>query len=150
MAVSTHSIQIVAKRKDAAAVATGLLSHLSDLDDDYMIADPVPDFRDWDVTLADGRRVGRLEDVVIDTSVMRVKYLEVKLDSHVVLADGGRWRLIPTEYARVDEAETRVVIDQLPSGGLAEAPRHRGLLPTEEEERLIQAYFALMPAVRGR
>lgn len=139
------SIQIVPKRDNARAVAPGLLAHLSDIDDDYMIADPFPDFRDWKVTLPDGRRVGKVEDVIVDTSTMTGRYIEVKVDRDVLLSDEDRWVLVPVESARVDSDETRVVIDHLPAGGLDGAPRHRGELPTAEEQRAILAYFEITP-----
>jgi sporulation protein YlmC with PRC-barrel domain len=138
-------LQIVPKRDDARAVAPGLLAHLRDLEDDYMIADPVPDFRSWPVTLPDGRRVGTVDDIVLDTSTMMGKYVEVKVDHDVLLSDEDRWVLIPVESVRVEDDESRVVIDHLPVGGLAGAPRQEDRLPTVEEQRAILAYFEFTP-----
>ena len=147
--MNTQSILIVPKRDGARAVAPGALAHLSDLDDDYMIADPLPDFRDWKVTLPDGRRVGTVDDIVVDTSTMTGKYVEVKVDRDVLLGDEDRWVLVPVESIRVDADGTRVVVDRLPAGGLADAPRRRGQLPTAEEERVIVAYYDGRP-LKGR
>lgn len=141
-----HSIRIVPKRDDARAVAPGALAHLSDLDHDYMVADPLPDFRHWKVTLPDGRRLGKVDDIVVDTSTMMGKYVEVKADRDVLLGDEDRWVLVPVESVRIDSAEDRVVIDHLPAGGLANAPRHRGRIPTAEEERVVLGYFEITPA----
>jgi photosynthetic reaction center H subunit len=141
-----HSIRIVTKRENPRAVAPGLLTHLKDLDDDYMIADPVPDFRDWKVTLPDGRRVGKVDDLIIDTSTMKAKYVEVKVDPGVLPgAEDDRWVLVPIESVRIDEDETRIVIDHLPAGGLADAPRHNGRMPTPDQQRAILAYFEIIP-----
>ena len=139
-------IEVVPKRADAHAVLPGLLTHLSEIDDDYMIADPLPDVRDWQVVLPDCRRVGKVDDLIVDTSTMMVKYLEVKEDRHVTLSDTESWVLVPVELlARIDEDGVRVVIDHLPPGGLANAPRHYGRTPTAQEQRVINAYFEIVP-----
>jgi sporulation protein YlmC with PRC-barrel domain len=143
--VTAHAIPIVPKRDDAPAIAPGLLAHLSDIDDDYMIADPTPDVREWRVALPDGRRVGRVDDVVVDTSTMTAKYLEVKLDPEVMLGEEDRWVLVPVESVQVDTAAPRVVVDRLPVGELADMPRHGHRVPTVEEQRALLTYFEIAP-----
>jgi sporulation protein YlmC with PRC-barrel domain len=142
--VKAHAIRIVPKRDDAPAVAPGLLAHLSDLADDYMIADPVPDMRDWTVTLPDGRRVGVVDDVIVDTSTMTAKYVELRIDPEVLLGDESRWVLVPVESVRVDAGGPRVVIEHLPVGGLADVPRPDRRVPTTEEQRAILRYFEIV------
>lgn len=139
--MNPQTIQIVAKRNDAPAVMPGLLAHLSDLDDDYMIADPIPDVRGWTVTLPDRHRVGRVDDVVLDTAAMTAKYLEVKVDPEVLLGEKDRWVLVPVESVRLSADEARIVIDHLPAGGLADAPHNNRELPTNAQQRAILAYF---------
>ncbi|HKW45823.1 MAG TPA: PRC-barrel domain-containing protein [Gemmatimonadaceae bacterium] len=145
----SNAIHIEPKRDDAPAVAPGLLVHFGDLDEDYVIDDPTPDFRDWPLTLSDDRRVGKVDDLIIDSSTMTVKYLEVHVARDVHLGHAERWILIPVEAVRVDTDNPRIVIDHLPSGGLNGAPRQRGLVPTTEEQRVIHAYFALQSAGVG-
>ena len=141
--MNSLTIRIVPKRDDAPAVATGLLVHLGDLDEDYMVTDPVPDFRDWALTLSDGRRVGKVDDLIIDTSTMTAKYVEVHVARDVHLGHDERWILIPVEAIRLDTDESRVTIEHLPGGGLNGAPRQRGRVPTIDEQRVIHAYFEL-------
>ena len=136
-------IRIVPKKDDAKAVEPGVLAHLEELEDDYKIADDVPDFRNWKVSLADGRRVGRTGDLVVDTANMAGKYVEVKVDKEVALGDDDRWVLVPLESVRVDDKDDCVVIDRLPAGGLAAAPVRRDRLPTPDEQRAINRYFDL-------
>jgi len=62
--------------------AAGQLVHLDDLDD-FKIADGEPDIRGWDVRGADGTKVGEVEDLLIDTAAMKVRYIEVKLEKDV-------------------------------------------------------------------
>ena len=144
--MSSYVLKIVPKRDDARALAPGLLAHLGDIEDEYMLADPVPDFRGWPVTLPDHRRVGMVDDIVLDTSTMTGRYVEVRVDHGVLLSDEDRWVLVPVESVRIDHEESRVVIDHVPVGGLADAPRQEGRLPTAEEQRAILAYFEIMPA----
>ena len=136
-------IRIVPKRDDAPAVSPGLLVHLGDLDEDYMVIDPVPDFRDWPVTLPDGSRIGKVDDLIIDTSSMAARYLEVHVSRDVHLGHDERWILVPVEAIHVDADQAHVVMDHLPRGGLNGAPRQRGRVPTNEEQRVIHAFFEL-------
>jgi hypothetical protein len=143
---SSHLIRIEPKREYPRPLVPGSLIHLGELGDDYMVADPVPDVRDWVVTLLDGRHVGVIEDLVIDTSSMSARYAEVRIDSHVPKGKEHRWMLVPVELLRIDAKSARVMVDYLPDGALADATRHRGRLPTADEERVILAYFATTPA----
>jgi sporulation protein YlmC with PRC-barrel domain len=106
-----HVIQIVPKRKDIGRVKWGPLAHFSDLEHDYMIADPVPDFRDWNVTLPDGEPVGKVDDLVIDTSTMTAKYVELKVYHDVLSNDEDRWMLVPVESIDVDEDDAIVIVE---------------------------------------
>lgn len=150
LTVNPRSIQIVPKRDNARALVPGKLADLSEIDDDYMIADPTPDFRGWTVTLPDGRTVGKVEEIIVDTSTMKAKYIEVKVDHDVLLSKEDRWVLVPVESVSLDAGERRVVIDHIPVGGLEHAPRYRGDLPTSDEERLIIAYFESTPVGADR
>ncbi|HEV8577900.1 MAG TPA: PRC-barrel domain-containing protein [Thermoanaerobaculia bacterium] len=46
----------------------------------YRIADGDPDVRGWKVFGADGRTIGEVDDLLVDTRALRVRYLEVALD----------------------------------------------------------------------
>jgi hypothetical protein len=139
--MNSRSIRIVPKKGDVKAVEPGVLAHLDDLEGDYELADGIPDFRNWKVTLADGREVGRTGDLIVDTSTMAGKYIEVKVDKEVALGDEDRWVLVPADSVRLDDDEDRVVLDRLPAGGLAGAPLRGNQLPTLEEQRLISRYY---------
>jgi len=71
-----------------STTASGKLMHLDNLDD-FEIADGEPDIRGWDVRSADGTKVGKVEDLLIDTAAMKVRYIEVKLEKDVA-KDVGR------------------------------------------------------------
>jgi len=62
--------------------AAGQLVHFDDLDD-FKIADGEPDIRGWDVRGTDGQKIGEVEDLLVDTAAMKVRYIEVKLDKDI-------------------------------------------------------------------
>lgn len=132
-------IRILPKRDDAT-VAPGMLAHLDQLDG-FVIADPAPDVRGWKVVLPDGREVGTVDDLVVDTTELCARYLEVKIDRDVILADRDRWVLVPIAAARIDSARDVVTIERFPATGLADAARPQRDVPTPADERAACAYF---------
>jgi sporulation protein YlmC with PRC-barrel domain len=109
--------------------------------------DLLPDFRGWKVELADGRRVGKVSDLIVDTDSMVVKYIEVKVDKDVIAGDEDTYRLIPIAAARLDDDDEAVVIDRLPGASLADAPQHARGAPSPEQERAIRSHYE--PAMRA-
>jgi sporulation protein YlmC with PRC-barrel domain len=127
---------------DDASVAPGMLMHLSDMRG-FTLPDPLPDVRGWKVELPDGRRVGTVEDLIVDTDSLDVKYVEVKVDHDVAGTDDDSWVLVPISAARLDDEDERVIVDRLPAGGVAGAPRQFAghPVPTREQERAVRDYF---------
>ncbi|WP_373065433.1 PRC-barrel domain-containing protein [Gemmatimonas sp.] len=82
------------------------LKQASDLD----VAEGDSDIRGWDLRTKDGQKIGTVEDLIVDTSLMRVRYIEgeVKLDD--ATQETKRRVLIPIESARLDEEEDDVII----------------------------------------
>lgn len=86
---NTHDSHVTLGDTDSLkTTADGQLVHLDDLDD-FTIAEGEPDIRGWDVRGADGTKVGTVEDLLIDTAAMKVRYIEVKLEADVA-KDVGR------------------------------------------------------------
>jgi hypothetical protein len=65
-------------RLDEAVPGTAVkpLSHLHK----YRISEGDPDVRGWEVFGADGRKMGEVDDLLVDTEALRVRYLDVCLD----------------------------------------------------------------------
>ena len=63
-------------------MAAGQLVHFDDLDD-FKIAEGEPDIRGWDVRGTDGQKIGKVEDLLVDTAAMKVRYIEVRLDKEI-------------------------------------------------------------------
>jgi sporulation protein YlmC with PRC-barrel domain len=135
----TKQMLIVPKYADAS-VLPGMLMHLNTMKG-FMIADPAPDIRGWEARLRDGRRVGRVDDLIVDTTELSTKYVEVKVDHDVTGASEDTWVLVPISATHIHDSDDCVVIDWLPVAGIAGAPHSSRAAPTHEEERAIHDYF---------
>jgi PRC-barrel domain len=111
-----------------AEAAEGRLVPLSELLHNHRIASGDPDVRGWEVVGSDGRTVGRIHDLLVDTGSQRVRYLDVELDRELlsgsVPREGGREPLGP-EGQPMAGAETVGLADT----GVKEGP---GVVRTSE------------------
>jgi uncharacterized protein (TIGR02271 family) len=84
-------------------------ARLSELGD-YRVSDEDPDPRGWSVIGRDGDSIGRVEDLIVDTAAMKVRYLDIVVTG--AAAAGSSHARIPAE--RVDlEPQQRVVVTDL-------------------------------------
>lgn len=129
-----------ARPPDAGTPASAELMHLDDLDD-YKVAEGEPDIRGWDVRTSDGTEIGEVEDLLVDTLAMKVRYVEVKLDRK--LDDGGSARLVlfPIGTARLDDNADDVYVN-LAVGEIASLPTYVHGSMNREDERLLHDRFA--------
>ncbi|HKI06399.1 MAG TPA: PRC-barrel domain-containing protein [Thermoanaerobaculia bacterium] len=55
----------------------------------HRVAEGDPDVRGWDVFGADGKKIGQIDDLLVDTQELRVRYLNVTLDLEAAQEQGG-------------------------------------------------------------
>lgn len=86
------------------ARSTGAPGRLAPLDDlqDFKVADTDPDIRGWDVELADGQKIGEVHDLIIDTTAMKARYLDVDIDNDVLDTEDDRHILVPVGCATLN------------------------------------------------
>jgi sporulation protein YlmC with PRC-barrel domain len=124
---------------DARAIP---LSHLRG----YRIAEDALDMRGWDVCSAEGRRIGCLDEVLVDTGTRQVRYLDVEVETLIVT---GRERhvLIPVDYACLDPGLRRtVVIAGLAARGVSRLPSYaRGAAVREGDPAIARPMSAAAP-----
>lgn len=124
-----------AKRSTSAAGSerdvTPRLVHLGDMSD-LQVADGDPDIRGWDVRTADGEKIGKVKDLVVDTGLMKVRYFEAQIDKEAISASDDRDVLIPIGSARLDDDEDDVYL----SSSIVD-PR---TLPPYDRNTLSRAY----------
>lgn len=101
--------------------STPRVAALGDLGD-FQVADGYPDPRGWDVTTADGQKVGKVHDLIVDTGEMRTRYLDVKLDKDAIGASDDRDVLLPVGAAQLDENDDNVMLGSWTEAQLAALP----------------------------
>lgn len=127
---------------DAAAARGASLARLDELDN-YKVADGDADIRGWDVRMQDGRKVGKVDELIVDTAALKARYIEVKMKKEFTGADDDRWALIPIGTAQLDEKEDEVIIDRVPTAGfLTREQRDREPLSRATELSLRELYGA--------
>jgi sporulation protein YlmC with PRC-barrel domain len=73
--------------------------------DGYTIADGEPDIRGWDVRTLNGREIGEIEDLLVDTERGEVVMIEVEM------RDGGVHAEVPIRSVQLDRASKAVIVD---------------------------------------
>ncbi|HEX9944891.1 MAG TPA: PRC-barrel domain-containing protein [Thermoanaerobaculia bacterium] len=110
----------------AAGAAVAQIAPLKELKD-YKVASDDPDVRGWNVIGRDGRTIGEVNDLLVDTAAMRVRYLDVELDPDLLAsapAVPGTAGVVGA-YAAPGMAGAGPVLDR----GDARAARHHVLVP---------------------
>lgn len=109
---------------------------------DYKVAEGDPDVRGWEVMASDGRKIGQVEELLVDTTAMKVRYLEVDVDNTLMADAGDRHVLIPIGYARLERERDSITVDALSSTDLQAIPAYdRGTGVTREHETAVRDHF---------
>ena len=111
---------------------------------DYEVAEGYPDPRGWTVRSADGREVGKVRDLIVDTGSMRTRYLAVRLDDDFTRdrddAD-DRDVLIPIGAARIDDEADDVIVNDVTADRFASLPAYDTRALTRDDERELRTHF---------
>lgn len=116
--------------------------HLKELGkSSYKVAEGDSDIRGWAVKNVDGRLVGVVDDLVIDSEAEKVKYLVVDLSTNELqLRD--RKVILPIDLARLDVAFKNVIYPAPMANELAAIPTHEKGRFFYQTEGLISTAFA--------
>jgi uncharacterized protein (TIGR02271 family) len=95
---------------------TGTLRRLSDAD--LAVAENEPDVRGWTLATADNRELGEVEDLIVDTAAMKVRYLEIDPDEAAAMPDGNNNDAVyvPIDQVDLDEDRKRVIVRSANAG----------------------------------
>ena len=85
---------------------------------DFEVADGNPDVRGWEVTGAGGRKIGKVDQLLVDRDAMKVRYLDVDLEGD------RRHVLVPIGYAVLDRDRHGVRVDGLRAEDLPGLPAY--------------------------
>ena len=76
---------------------------------DYRVSDEDPDPRGWSVVGRDGATIGRVNDLIVDTAAMKVRYLDIAVTD--AAATGSSRARIPASRVDLEPAQRTVVTD---------------------------------------
>lgn len=111
---------------------------------EYEVADGEPDPRGWRVLSSEGERIGDIDDLIVDTSALKVRYLDCDLDEsglNLSGSDRDRHVLIPVGFASLNRAdrEVRVGVNR---DDVLNLPEYRGGPLTAALASQVQAGFS--------
>lgn len=109
------------------------LFRLKDLKE-YKVAKDEPDIRGWEVTGEDQSVLGVVHELIIDPELMKVRYLQVKLDKDLSVSKGDRYVLIPIGRAHLRRDERTVAVRSLNRSNVRFYPVYRGEAITRDYE----------------
>ena len=113
--------------------------------DDFKVAEGDPDVRGWEVVASDGRTIGEVDELLIDTNAMKVRYLDVEVENGL-MAEPDRHVLVPIGYARLDRSADRVMVDHIASTDLRTMPAYDQSPVTRDYETSVRNSFPGGPA----
>lgn len=99
------------------------------------------DIRGWDVVTADHKRIGAVDDLVVDTEALKVRYAVLRVDQKILGTKSDSHLLIPIAGAALDASDKRVYLDDIDSERLLTIPPYDNRRITREYERQIRDMF---------
>jgi ribosomal 30S subunit maturation factor RimM len=123
------------------AAAENRLARLGDLDQ-LRVASDDADPRGWSVVTGDGEKIGKVDELIVDTMSMQARYLDCDVaEERLELEPLDRHILIPVDRSRLERGKKRVVIDGIFSRDVATYPVYGGLpLATDAEREIVSVY----------
>jgi photosynthetic reaction center H subunit len=115
------------------------LYRLSDLKE-YEVADDDPDVRGWDVITADNKTIGKVKDLIVDTTSMKVRYLDIRVNDDITGVDDHHL-LMPIGTASIDEKKDVIRAGNMETVTILKHPKYEGGKVTRDyEESLRKSY----------
>jgi sporulation protein YlmC with PRC-barrel domain len=112
----------------------------------FQVAEGDHDIRGWEVRTPDEKKIGKVEELIVDPAERRVRYMEVKVDRKALGFDDDRHILVPIGAARIKEDGHDVLIERLPAQGLAGAPVYKGGQISRDYESALRDYYGATAA----
>jgi uncharacterized protein (TIGR02271 family) len=109
--------------------------------DDFKVAEDDPDIRGWEVMSADGRRLGKVDELLVDTNAMKVRYIDVEVERGMIAGGDDRHVLVPIGYARLERERDAVVVDNLQATDLGNLPAYDHRPLTRDFETSVRDSF---------
>jgi photosynthetic reaction center H subunit len=108
----------------------------------FKVAEGDQDIRGWAVKTPDGKKIGKVEELIVDPAERRVRYMEIKADGKILGFDNDQHILVPIGAARLQDKGDDVLLERLPAQGLAGVPPYqRGTPITRDYETSLRNYY---------
>lgn len=109
----------------------------------HQISPGEPDIRGWLVVGADGRRVGRVNDVLVELHSLTARHLEITLDPGVAERAGAATIVVPVESLQVAPIRSVIHLHAVTTDDLEDVPGFAtGPEPVHEEKlESLQRFF---------
>ena len=117
---------------------------------EFEVAPTDSDPRGWKVvTGSDGRIIGKVDDLIADPATMKVRYLDVDLDSSLQQSPQPERRshiLLPVGYARLIGGDQRVTVEGLSIEDIGHVPRYEALPVSPEYDETFRESVRHVPS----
>ena len=125
------------------------LRRLRDLTD-FEVADDNPDVRGWTVRGNDGQALGIVHELIADVEALKVRYLDVELDSRFHINEHENHILLPIGAASLDEDGDNVFVPALNAELVLNYPPYVEIQITREYEEAMLRALGKEPATSPR
>jgi len=116
-----------------------ILRRLRDLTD-FEVADGNPDVRGWAVRGADGLALGVVHELIVEPDALKVRYLDVELDSRFHINEHENHILLPIGVAALDTDGDNLFVPALNSTTVLDYPPYVEIqISREYEEAMLRA-----------
>lgn len=116
------------------------LARLKDLKD-YKVASDDPDVRGWEVVSGDNENLGTVDELIVDTKRMKVRYLVVDVKEAYAPDRNDHYMLIPVGAARLHEKDNDVVVSGITTKTTKNYPVYRGDTISRDYEHSIRRFY---------
>lgn len=107
----------------------------------FRLPKDAPNPRGWNVFGADNERVGKVEELLVDPDLMRVRYLVVDVASDLYLLREDRHVVVPIEHVELRERGGDAWVQGLTAREIAQLPGYGGgALDPLVEDRVMDAF----------
>ncbi len=121
------------------------LRRLRDLTE-FEVADGSPDVRGWAVRGGDGKKFGDVVELIVEEVALKVRYLDVELDTSLQVNEHERHILIPVGVAALDEEGDNVFVPSLTLDSVLDYPPYEEFhISREYEEAMLRALKLPLP-----
>ncbi len=125
-------------RRTGPRLPTGLRP-LSEIEDDFEVADGYPDIRGWMVTAAGGTVVGSVRDLIVDPKSLLARYVRIELGPAGTDEGIGREVLVPIGSVELDPGTDQVLAPAISVMQFAELPSYsRAMLDRDYDAGLLR------------